>query len=84
MRAAFLALNAAILVFLLAPVVLVLCFALNPEPFIAFPPTGISLRWFVKFATSRDWVPRRSPSPAWPAPRRRWRWCAATCRGGGR
>lgn len=56
MRAAFLALNAAILVFLLAPVALVVCFALNPEPFIAFPPSGLSLRWFVKFATSRDFM----------------------------
>lgn len=56
MRAAFLLLNAAILLFLLGPVVLVLCFALNPEPFIAFPPTGLSLRWFLKFLSSRDFM----------------------------
>ena len=49
-------LNAAILAFLLAPVALVLAFALNPEPFIAFPPTGVSLRWFAKFLTSRDFM----------------------------
>jgi len=56
MRAAFLALNGAILCFLLAPVVIVLCFAVNPEPFLAFPPSGVSLRWFVKFVTSRDFM----------------------------
>jgi putative spermidine/putrescine transport system permease protein len=46
--------NAAILTFLLAPVALVVMFALNPAPYIAFPPEGVSLRWFAKFATSRD------------------------------
>jgi putative spermidine/putrescine transport system permease protein len=56
MRAAFLALNGAILLFLLFPVFIVLCFAINPEPFLAFPPSGFSFRWFVKFATSRDFT----------------------------
>jgi putative spermidine/putrescine transport system permease protein len=56
MRAAFLAVNAIVLLFLLLPVVIVLCFAVNPEPFIAFPPTGVSTRWFVKFVTSRDFM----------------------------
>jgi len=56
MRTAFLALCGLVLVFLLLPVVIVLCFAVNPEPFIAFPPTGLSLRWFVKFVTSRDFM----------------------------
>jgi putative spermidine/putrescine transport system permease protein len=56
MRAGFLALNGAILAFLLTPVAIVLFFAVNPEPFIAFPPTGVSFRWFVKFLTSRDFM----------------------------
>ncbi len=56
MRAGFLALNGVILAFLLTPVVIVLFFAVNPEPFIAFPPTGVSFRWFVKFLTSRDFM----------------------------
>ena len=54
MRAAFLALNGAILCFLLIPVVIVVLFALNPQPYIAFPPTGLSLRWYAKFLASRD------------------------------
>ncbi len=54
MRAAFRVLNGAILVFLLAPVALVLLFALNPEPFIAFPPSGVSLRWYAKFLHDRE------------------------------
>lgn len=49
MRAVFLALNGVILAFLLGPVALVILFALNPDPFIAFPPSGVSLRWYAKF-----------------------------------
>lgn len=55
-RAAFLALCGAVVAFLLAPVALVLLFAVNPEPFLAFPPTGVSLRWFEKFVSSRDFM----------------------------
>lgn len=53
MRAAFLTFNAAVLAFLLVPVVIVVLFAFNPQPFIAFPPTGVSLRWYVKFLHDR-------------------------------
>ncbi len=56
MRAAFLTLCGLVLAFLLLPVAIVLCFAVNPEPFLAFPPSGLSLRWFVKFFTSRDFM----------------------------
>lgn len=56
MRRLFLAINTIILLFLLLPVGIVILFALNPEPFIAFPPTGVSLRWFEKFLTSRDFM----------------------------
>ena len=53
MRTAFLALNGIILAFLLGPVALVILFALNPDPFIAFPPSGVSLRWYTKFLHDR-------------------------------
>jgi putative spermidine/putrescine transport system permease protein len=53
---AYLTLNGAIIVFLLMPIVIVGVFALNPTPFIAFPPVGVSLRWFVKFFTSADFM----------------------------
>ncbi len=52
----FYVLNGLILAFLLVPVAIVVLFALNPEPFIAFPPSGVSLRWYQKFLTSRDFM----------------------------
>jgi putative spermidine/putrescine transport system permease protein len=55
-RALYLAANIAILIFLLAPIAVVVVFALNPAPFIQFPPTGVSLRWFEKFFASRDFM----------------------------
>src|SRR5262245_8618538 len=53
---AYLTLNGAIIVFLLMPIVIIGVFALNPTPYIAFPPVGVSLRWFVKFFTSADFM----------------------------
>ncbi|QOZ46408.1 ABC transporter permease [Bradyrhizobium sp. CCBAU 53340] len=55
-RHLYLAINIAILVFLLAPIAIVVVFALNPTPFIQFPPVGVSLRWFEKFFASRDFM----------------------------
>ena len=55
-RFIYLAINIAILVFLLAPIAVVVVFALNPTPFIQFPPVGVSLRWFEKFFASRDFM----------------------------
>jgi putative spermidine/putrescine transport system permease protein len=50
------ALNAAIVAFLLLPIAIVAVFAVNPTPFIQFPPVGVSLRWFQKFLASRDFM----------------------------
>src|SRR3954469_9957119 len=55
-RYLYLTINIAILVFLLAPIAIVVVFALNPTPFIQFPPVGVSLRWFEKFFASRDFM----------------------------
>ena len=55
-RAAYLALNGAILAFLLAPILIVAVFALNPTPYISFPPTGITLRWFAKFFAGTEFM----------------------------
>jgi putative spermidine/putrescine transport system permease protein len=55
-RAIYLTANIAILTFLLAPIVIVVVFALNPTPFIQFPPVGVSLRWFAKFFAARDFM----------------------------
>jgi putative spermidine/putrescine transport system permease protein len=55
-RAAYLTINGAIVFFLLMPIAIVIVFALNPTPYIAFPPVGVTLRWFVKFFTSSDFM----------------------------
>src|SRR5471030_1644576 len=54
--AAYLALNIVLLAFLLLPIAIVVVFALNPTPYIQFPPVGVSLRWFEKFFASRDFM----------------------------
>lgn len=55
-RAIYLAANIAILAFMLTPIAIVFVFALNPTPFIQFPPVGVSLRWFEKFFSARDFM----------------------------
>ena len=55
-RAAYLTLNGLLLTFLLAPIAIVLIFALNPTPYISFPPVGVSLRWFDKFFSSPEFM----------------------------
>jgi putative spermidine/putrescine transport system permease protein len=54
--AAYYAINAAIVFFLLAPIAIVAVFALNPTPFISFPPVGVTLRWFQKFLANPDFI----------------------------
>ncbi len=54
--AAYLALNIALLAFLLLPIAIVVVFALNPTPYISFPPVGVSLRWFQKFFAGADFM----------------------------
>lgn len=53
---AYYAVNAAIVVFLLAPIVIVGVFAFNPTPYISFPPVGVTLRWFAKFLGNADFM----------------------------
>lgn len=55
-RMLYLLINSGILMFLLAPIAIVIVFALNPTPYIAFPPEGVSLRWFEKFFNSDDFM----------------------------
>ncbi|MBN9086069.1 MAG: ABC transporter permease [Reyranella sp.] len=54
--AAYLALNLLLVAFLLAPIAIVVVFALNPTPYISFPPVGVSLRWFQKFFAGSDFM----------------------------
>ncbi|MBM3619411.1 MAG: ABC transporter permease [Alphaproteobacteria bacterium] len=55
-RAAYLTLNGVILAFLLAPLAIVTVFALNPTPYISFPPVGVTTRWFEKFFATEDFM----------------------------
>jgi putative spermidine/putrescine transport system permease protein len=55
-RRSYLALNALILTFLLAPLAVIAVFSLNPTPFIQFPPVGVTLRWYEKFFTTPDFM----------------------------
>jgi putative spermidine/putrescine transport system permease protein len=55
-RVAYLAVNSAVVFFLLLPIAIIAVFALNPTPYIAFPPVGVSLRWFAKFFASPDFM----------------------------
>jgi putative spermidine/putrescine transport system permease protein len=55
-RFAYYTLNGAVVFFLLLPIAIIAVFALNPTPYIAFPPVGVSLRWFVKFFASPDFM----------------------------
>jgi putative spermidine/putrescine transport system permease protein len=55
-RVAYRAINALVLFFLLAPLAVVVVFALNPTPFIQFPPVGVTSRWFAKFFANPDFM----------------------------
>jgi len=55
-RLAYYAFNGGIVFFLLVPIAIIAVFALNPTPYIAFPPVGVSLRWFAKFFASADFM----------------------------
>jgi putative spermidine/putrescine transport system permease protein len=55
-NAAYYTLNGAILTFLLAPIAIITVFALNPTPYISFPPVGVTWRWFDKFLSSPEFM----------------------------
>ena len=53
---AYYVVNGIIVAFLLTPIAIIIVFALNPTPYIAFPPVGVTLRWFEKFFTNPDFM----------------------------
>jgi len=53
---AYFGLNGAIVFFLLAPIAIVSVFAVNPTPYISFPPVGFTLVWFAKFFANPDFI----------------------------
>ncbi len=50
------AVNAAILLYLLAPIVVVVATAFGTSPYPVFPPAGLTLKWFERFLGSPDMV----------------------------
>lgn len=45
-----------VLLFLLAPLIVIMIASLNGTPFLQFPPQSWSLRWYVRFFTSPEWL----------------------------
>ncbi|AEG57887.1 ABC transporter permease subunit [Sinorhizobium meliloti] len=45
----------AILIFLTAPLVVVVILSFSSSPFVVFPPPGLSLQWWRKLANATDW-----------------------------
>lgn len=52
---AMVALAYAILVFLLAPTVVIACMSVGTDRFLSFPPTGFTLQWYADFFVDPDW-----------------------------
>ncbi|MBW2122746.1 MAG: hypothetical protein JRH07_13025, partial [Deltaproteobacteria bacterium] len=44
-----------IVVFLIAPLVIVIAVSFTPDIFMVFPPRGFSLQWYREFLTMSDW-----------------------------
>ncbi len=52
----FRAICAAILLFLIAPILVIMPLSFNPEPYFTYPLPGFSLRWYEDFFTSTRWL----------------------------
>lgn len=52
---AFHILCALILIFLVAPILIVIPLSFNAEPYFSYPMPGLSLRWYEEVLTSADW-----------------------------
>jgi len=48
--------NALVCLFLLAPILVVIVASFSRDAYLAFPPKGLSLRWYQEFLRSRDFV----------------------------
>lgn len=55
-RVALWAFSLAVLLFLVAPIIVIVPVSLNPDAFFTFPPTGISLRWYVDLLDNPRWT----------------------------
>jgi ABC-type spermidine/putrescine transport system permease subunit II len=46
----------ALILFLVAPIVIVMITSFNPSPYMDFPPRHLSLRWYANFFSSAEWI----------------------------
>lgn len=49
-------LGAVLILFLVAPIAIVVLTSLNPSPYMEFPPAALSLRWYQNFLASPHWT----------------------------
>lgn len=56
MRVVFLVYCAIVILFLLVPILIVVPMSFNPSSFFMFPPSGVSLRWYVDFFSNPVWL----------------------------
>lgn len=47
--------SAAVLTFLIAPILTIIPLSFNAEPFFTYPMAGLSMRWYTEFFTSEVW-----------------------------
>jgi putative spermidine/putrescine transport system permease protein len=47
---------AAVLIFLIAPILAIMPLSFNSEPYFTYPMPGLSLRWYVDFFTNARWI----------------------------
>ncbi|MGD9743325.1 MAG: ABC transporter permease [Parvibaculaceae bacterium] len=52
----FRAICAAVLLFLIAPILVIMPLSFNPEPYFTYPLPGLSLRWYEDFFGSARWL----------------------------
>ena len=58
--------NALVCLFLLAPILVVIVASFSRDAYLAFPPKGLSLRWYQEFLGSRDFVNSLDVEPGEP------------------
>ncbi|UWG48084.1 ABC-type Fe3+ transport system, permease component [Halanaeroarchaeum sp. HSR-CO] len=54
--AAFRTYVAAVMVFVTAPLAIIVAISVTPEQFLTFPPGGVSAQWYVEFFTNPAWT----------------------------
>jgi len=55
-RAVYRAYVAAVMLFVAAPLAIIVAVSFTPAEFLTFPPGGFSLRWYVEFFTDSSWT----------------------------